>query len=113
METRQDEADKLGRAVLALDGHAREIVRVHADELVAEAIAQHDAARARITELCADLDSQQSALRHSYVAVQSIMATAGRNAETARMRIPPALETLVRERGAPALLHPDDRVLAA
>ena len=113
METRQDEADKLGRAVLALDGHAREIVRVHADELVAEAIAQHDAARARITELCADLDSQQSALRHSYVAVQSIMATAGRNAETSRMRVPPAIETLVREGGAPALLHPDDRVLAA
>jgi|RhiMethySRZTD1v2_1073278.scaffolds.fasta_scaffold122472_4 hypothetical protein len=110
---KREEADSLSRAVLAIDEHAREIVRVNADELVSEAIASHDAARQRITELVADLDSQQSALRHAYVQVQSIMAIAGRNAETSPMRVPSALETLVREGGAPALLHPDDRVLAA
>jgi hypothetical protein len=111
VETRQEEADGLARAIVALDEQVRYVVTTNSDELVAEAIASHDAARERIRELCAALDSQQSALRHAYVAVQSVMTAAGRNAETRDMRVPPSTEVMVREGGAEPLLP--DRVLAA
>jgi predicted nucleic acid-binding Zn-ribbon protein len=113
VDTWTSEADTLARAIVALDEEARRVVMVHCDELVDEAIASHDAARARITELCAGLDTQAAALKAAYVQVQSVMAAAGRNAETSRMRVPPAVEMLVREGGAPPLLHEDDRALVA
>jgi predicted nucleic acid-binding Zn-ribbon protein len=113
VDARTEETDKLGRALLMLDEEARNLVTVNADELVAEATATHDAARERIRELCAGLDAQAAELRASYVAVQAVLAAAGRNSETAHMRVPPSTEMLVREGGAPSLLHPDDRVLAA
>jgi chromosome segregation ATPase len=113
IDTWTSEADTLANAIVAIDEEARRVVMVHCDELVSEAIASHDAARQRIRELCAGLDTQAAALKAAYVQVQSVMAAAGRNAETARMRVPPSVETLAREGGAPALLHPDDRALVA
>jgi hypothetical protein len=56
-------ADRLARAIVALDDEARRTTTTNCDELVAEAIESHDAARARITELVADLNQQQAALR--------------------------------------------------
>jgi len=111
VDARTEETDKLGRAILMLDEEARSLVTVHADELVAEAIAAHDRARERITELVAGLDAQAAALRGAYVAVQATLAAAGRNQETTYMRVPPSTEMMVREGGAPALMP--DRVVAA
>jgi len=102
-------ADRLARAVTAIDGEARRITSTNCDELVAEAIESHDVARARITELVADLNTQQAALRSAFVACQSVLSAAGRSAQTAHMRVPPSVETLVREGGAPQLM--DDRAL--
>jgi hypothetical protein len=111
VDARTEETDKLGRALLMLDEEARNLVTVHADELVAEAIAAHDHARERITELVAGLDAQAAALRGAYVAVQATLAAAGRNHEARDMRVPSSPEMMVREGGAPALMP--DRVVAA
>ena len=105
-----EEADRLARAIVALDEEARRVAMIHTDELVAEAIASHDAARERIRELCAGLDTQAAALRSAYVACQATLAAAGRNHEARDMRVPPSTEMMVREGGAPALMP--DRVAA-
>ena len=113
IDARTEETDKLARAIVALDEHAREVVRVNADDLVAEAIASHDAARERIRELCAGLDTQAAALKAAYIQVQRIAAATGRSHEVRAMRVPPSVEMLVREGGAEPLLHEDDRALVA
>jgi hypothetical protein len=106
-------SDRLARAIVALDEEARETVRIHADELLNEAIALHDHARNRVAELVAELHEQRAALRSAYAAAQSIAATAGRSTLTARLRDTPSVETLVLEGGAPPLIHEDDRAIAA
>jgi hypothetical protein len=105
-------SDRLGRAILTLDEEARRVTMTNADELVAEAVAIHDHARERVTQLIAELNEQQAALRAAYVAAQSVLSTAGRNTVTADLSVPPTTGMLVREGGAPALLRDEDRALA-
>jgi chromosome segregation ATPase len=102
-------ADRFGRAVVQLDDEIRRVTMDNCNELVNEAIDQHDHARQRITDLVAELKQQQAALRSAYVACQSVLSTSGHAAQTARMAVPPSLEMLVREGGAPPLM--DDRAL--
>ena len=106
-------SDLLSRAILTIDEEAREVTRVNVDELLNEAIGLHDHARERITELATELRAQQAALTEAYASAQRILATAGRNQLTARLRVTPTVEQLVREGSAPPLIHEDDRAIAA
>jgi chromosome segregation ATPase len=102
---------RLARAITALNEEIKRTTITHSDELLDEAVAVHDQARDRITELVAELHAQQAELRIAYIAAQRILAAAGRN--HVRLRDTPSLETLVREGEAPALFHPHDLATAA
>lgn len=107
-------SDRLARAIVALDDEARRVTMTNAEELPSEAIAAHDQARERIADLVAELNEQQATLRSAYAAAQRILATAGQSARTARLRDVPSVEVIVRENGeVPALIHDDDRAIAA
>lgn len=106
-------ADALDRAVITLAGEMAELAREHYDELLAEALDNHAAAADRIAVLIGQLHAELDTAKQAYTAAQALAANAGHHAATARLRATPSAERAVRDGGIPALVHDDDRALAA
>jgi len=107
-------AAALGAAITVIEDDIRRRAHTAYDELLDEAIANHDQARDEITEALQSVTAAQARARAAYASAQAIAANAGVMHLTARMRAVPNLEQIVRDGGIDPLLNPHDRdVIAA
>jgi hypothetical protein len=107
-------AAALGAAITMVEHEIRRCAHTAYDELLDEAIADHEQAREEITEALQSLTAAQARARAAYASAQAIAANAGVMHLTARMRVVPNLEQIVRDGGIDPLINPRDRdVIAA
>jgi uncharacterized coiled-coil DUF342 family protein len=107
-------AAALGDAITAIEDEIRRIAHTAYNELLDEAIGEHEQARQQITEALQSLAAAQARARAAYTTAQAIASNAGVLHITARMRVVPSLEQITRDGGIDPLINPHDRdVIAA
>jgi polyhydroxyalkanoate synthesis regulator phasin len=105
--------EALGAAIAAIEAEIRERAQAACDELLDEAVAEHEQAREQVTEALQSLAAAQGRARAAYTAAQAVAANAGVLHITARMRDVPNVERIVRGGGLePLIPHDRDRIAA-
>jgi hypothetical protein len=82
--------------------------RDHADELLQQQLDLHATAAERIDQLIAQLHAETETAHNAYIEAQQVLAAAGRNETTARLRVTPSIEAVVRAGGLEPLLDYHD-----
>jgi hypothetical protein len=104
-------AAALAAAIVAVEQEIRKRAQAGYDELVEEAVSDHEQARYQVSAALASLEAAQARARGAYIAAQAITANAGRT--HIRMRDVPNLEQLVRDGGLGPLINSTDLTVAA
>jgi hypothetical protein len=102
-----------GAAIVAIETEVRQRASAGYDELLDEAIGEHEQARQRITEALQSLAAGQARACAAYAAAQAIASNAGVLHITARMRVVPKLEQITRDGGIDPLINSHDRDVVA
>jgi hypothetical protein len=104
----------LDAALAAIEGEIRTRARGAYDELLDEAVADHEQAREQIIEALQLLGAARARARGAYTAAQAVAANAGAMHVTASLHDIPSIEGIVGDGGLEPLIHPHDRdVIAA
>jgi chromosome segregation ATPase len=102
-------ATALAAAITTIEGEIRQRAQAAYDELLDEAVGEHEQARQQVTEVLQLLAEAHARARAAYTAAQAVASNAGVMHITARMRAVPNLEQIVRDGGIDPLIHPHDR----
>jgi hypothetical protein len=113
LDKQRSHAAALDLAIDALADEQAELARDNYDELLGEAIDNHNAAVERAATAIADLDAAQAQARAAFAAAQSIHANAGHPERTAYLRAVPGIDTIVRDGGLAPLVDQRDHAAAA
>jgi chromosome segregation ATPase len=106
-------AAALGAAIATIEDEIRRRARSAYDELLDEAIVEHEQAREALTEALQSFAAAHARARAAYATAQAIAANAGLLHITARMRVVPNLEQITRDGGIAPLINPRDREVIA
>jgi hypothetical protein len=107
------QVEQLERIIDVINEEIRAVRRDNADELVGEQLVIHADAAERIEQLIGQLHDEIETARRCYVEAQTILAAAGRNTTTARLRVTPSIEAVIRAGGLEPLLDEHDARAAA